>query len=84
MNTQLAEIQRQLAGYTRYDTLSARVAEEVRPLFPEVKSLAVGFVGGKPVAVVGEQGKLSAGERERLVKWLRARVQDEKLEAVFN
>lgn len=84
LNTQLAEIQRQLAGYTRYDTLSARVAEEVRPLFPEVKSLAVGFVGGKPVAVVGEQGKLSAGERERLVKWLRARVQDEKLEAVFN
>ena len=77
---------RQLEEYTRYDTLSAHVADEAGILFPEVESIAVGRVGDETVALV----KVADGDDntphvdlEQLQSWLRARSGDEQLQLVL-
>ena len=71
-------LERQLQAYTRYDTLSLRVADEAVVLFPEVKKIAIGRIGSEVVALVDWNGGDSK-EREslnRLQEWLEARVQE--------
>ena len=81
-----AVLARQLEEYTRYDTLSAHVADEADILFPEVESIAVGRVGGEAVALV----KIAGGDDNaphvdlgQLQSWLRARSGDEQLQLVL-
>lgn len=81
-----AVLARQLEEYTRYDTLSAHVADEAGILFPEVESIAVGRVGDETVALV----KVADGDDnaphvdlEQLQSWLRARSGDEQLQLVL-
>ena len=76
----------QLEAYTRYDTLSAHVANEVSILFPEVESIAVGRVGGETVALVGLVPGVDDAPRvdlEQLRSWLRARTQENDLKLVL-
>ena len=82
LNSQIADLQRQLSSYTSYDTLSLRLAAEVKPLFPAVSALEVGRIGGRPVALVSEKSSLTQEERTRLIQWLRARTQEEELEVL--
>jgi len=52
LGQQVADLQRQLAVYSNYDTLSANITSEVQPLFPEISSVAVGMMAGTLTAVV--------------------------------
>lgn len=82
LSGQIAELQRQLAAYTAYDTLSVHVDAEAHTLFPWVDKVLVGRVGGKPVAFVDrEEGSpVGSEERNKLMGWLRTRVGDNKME----
>ncbi|MBQ8704330.1 MAG: DUF389 domain-containing protein [Bacteroidales bacterium] len=83
LNGQLASLSAQLSSYTQYDTLSARLADEVAPLFPAVESVAVGRVGDGIVALVALADELEAEQQERLVEWLRARTRQPGLDVVI-
>jgi len=85
LSSQVAELQHQLAVYSAFDTLSVHVTNEVQTLFPEVEGVAVGKLGGNPVAVVTCHGgrQLATANRERLEAWLRTRIQERKLEIII-
>ena len=84
LSSQIADLQRQLAAYVALDTLSVRVASEAQTLFPEVQHVAVGRLGGEPVALVEWRGEEKSVEnKERLEAWLRTRVQDKNLEVII-
>ena len=81
-----AVLARQLEEYTRYDTLSAHVADEAGILFPEVVSIAVGRVGGETVALVkiaGGDDNAPHVDLDQLQSWLRTRSGDEQLQLVL-
>ena len=83
--SRIALLEGQLQGYTHYDTLSVHAMSEARPIFPEVKSLAVGRVGGGTIAVVELDAETAqeSFDRNRFETWLRLRVQDENLKVFF-
>ena len=85
LEQQVTSLEHQLEAYTRYDTLSARVSAEARPLFGAVAGVRLGLVGGDEVALVSLRDgmRLAEADRERLVQWLRARTQQEGLEVVI-
>ncbi len=84
LSGQVADLQRQLAVYAAFDTLSVRVTAELQALFPGVKRVAVGRLGGAPVALVeAGDGVQRDEDAERLEAWLRARVQEKELEVVI-
>lgn len=84
LSGQVAELQRQLASYTAYDTLSKNISEEARALFPAVEGVAVGRLAGKTVALATrrEGHTMTADASGKFQNWLRIRVQDEKLEII--
>lgn len=84
LSNQVTDLQRQLAVYSGFDTLSVHATAEARTLFPEVERVAVGRMGGETVALVSRNGEkpLSNDLRERLSAWLRTRVQDEDMEVI--
>ena len=81
---QVADLERQLEAYTRYDTLSDRVSAEAEPLFGAVAGVKLGLLDGNAVALVElrEGSTLSEADRERLVQWLRARTEQSALEVI--
>lgn len=85
LSSQLADLQRQLSAYTVYDTLSVHVSDEARTLFPSVKSVSVGRLGGKPVALVacGEGQSLNAEATNHLENWLRVRLKENSLDIII-
>ena len=85
LSQQVADLQRQLAVYADYDTLSANVNREACALFPEVSSVIIGKLGGKLTAVVtpAESGKLSHEPLGRLEEWLRIRTKEKDLDIVI-
>ena len=84
LTQQVADLERQLEGYTRYDTLSARLTAEARTLFSEVESVKVGLMDGGVVAMVQMDGRkrLSTADRQRLEQWLMARTEEKELEII--
>ena len=73
LTDQITLLQRQLDGYTRYDTLAAAVTAEAATLFPEVTEITVGRVGRDvTLHVVGT----ALPDTARLDAWLRTRLQD--------
>ena len=81
-----AVLARQLEEYTRYDTLSVHVANEVSILYPGVESVAVGRVGGETVALVElipQEDDMPQVDLEQLQMWLRVRTGDEQLQLVL-
>lgn len=84
LSSQMAELQRQLAVYSGYDTLSVHVTAEARTLFPEVESVVVGRLGGSPLALVSprESHMLNAETSHKLKAWLHTRMQNDTLEIV--
>lgn len=84
LSSQMAELQRQLAVYSGYDTLSVHVTAEARTLFPEVESVVVGRLGGSPLALVSprESHMLNAETSHKLKAWLHTRTQNDTLEIV--
>lgn len=85
LSTQIADLQRQLAAYTTLDTLSVHVSAEAETIFPKVKRIAFGRVGGAHVALVTKRqnGRLTNEEHERLEAWLRTRTRYNKLEIIY-
>ena len=85
LTEQVAALELQLEGYTRFDTLSVRLGAEAEPLFPQVKSIVAGRMGGGTVAVVTakEGAVLAAADRQRLKQWLTARCNDDALDVIF-
>jgi hypothetical protein len=84
LSSQVADLQRQLAAINAYDTLSVHVTAEAHTLFSEVKSVAVGHLGGKTVALVESNGwNAESGVRERLEAWLRTRVKDKEVDIII-
>ncbi|MGX8712977.1 MAG: DUF389 domain-containing protein [bacterium] len=84
LGNQIADLQRQLAAYTALDTLSVHVTAEAATLFPKVKAISVGRLGGAQVALVERKGSahLTAEERERLDVWLRTRTGNNAMEII--
>jgi uncharacterized membrane protein len=85
LGQQVADLQRQLAVYSNYDTLSANITSEVQPLFPEISSVAVGMMAGTLTAVVTSvNGNKPTDETlVRLEKWLRIRTKENGLDIVI-
>lgn len=85
LGQQVADLQRQLAVYSNYDTLSAYITSEVQPLFPEISSVAVGMMAGTLTAVVTSvNGNKPTDETlVRLEKWLRIRTKENGLDIVI-
>ena len=85
LSGQVADLQRQLAAYAAYDTLSASVTAEALTLFPEVKGVAVGRLAGKPVALVSlyEGRRLTAEAVGKLEAWLRTRMQEKNIDIII-
>lgn len=85
LSAQITDLQRQLAAYAAFDTLSHRIALEAAPLFPEVEKLAVGRMDGRAVAIatLADDTRLHSADRQRLEQWLQTRVQDDNLELII-
>lgn len=84
LEQQVITLEQRLTAYTRYDTLSARVSDEVKPLFEAVASVRLGLMEGDVVALVTLRDRMSDADRARMVQWLRARTREEGLEVVVN
>lgn len=84
LSGQVADLQRQLAAYAAYDTLTVHVSAEACTLFPTVKAVAVGRLGKEVVALVScrENAQLNRDERERLEAWLRTRLREDSLDVI--
>ena len=84
LQQQLSDLEERLAGYTVYDELTAKVSAEAAALFPQVAGVDVGKLGGGVVAIVrlGEGGRLSKDDEERIAQWLRARVMGNDIEII--
>ena len=83
LNAQITDLQLQLDAYTALDTLSVRVSEEAIPLFPSVKHIAIGRLGGTLTALVSVKHDTSGPDRNRLTQWLKARTQNDELEVIY-
>lgn len=83
LSSQLSELQRQLDAYLVYDTLTVRVTAEGNSLFPGVKTITVGRMGGGTIALVTATRRLTNEERERIGAWLRTRLEDDALEVIY-
>ena len=85
LGQQVADLERQLDGYTRYDSLTRSLNAEVKPLFPPVQHIKVGLLDGSPVAVIKlkTNAAIAPADRRRLDEWLRARTDDPALETLF-
>lgn len=79
-----AVLERQLADYTRYDSLSVNAQAEAKALFPWLSTLAVGRVGAETVVLVGMKPntELPDGDRAKIEAWLQARVKDKRLRVI--
>lgn len=84
LKQQVASLEQQLASYTQYDTLSARVSAEAKPLFASVAGVRLGLLEGEAVALVTlyDGMHLNANEHDRLEQWLRTRTQKSSLDVV--
>ncbi len=78
LSTQVSDLERQLVLYTQYDTLTVHLADEVKPLFPQVEKVSVGRVGGDVIAIVTlkKGSNITPSDRGRIEEWLRARTQE--------
>ena len=81
---QVADLERRLTSYTRYDTLSVHISDEAAVLFPEVGDIRVGLLNGSAVALVTLRGeaRLADADRQRLHQWLCTRVELPDLDIV--
>ena len=85
ISTQLGDLQRQLAVHAAFDTLTVHITAEARTLFPGVDSVAVGRLGGMPVALVKRIDgiHIPVSERERLESWLVARTGEKNIDIII-
>ena len=87
LTDQVTVLSRELEGYTRYDTLSVHIADEAATLFPDVKSIAVGRIGGETVALVElvpYDDDVQHVDLDQLQAWLQARTRDRSLHLVLD
>ncbi|MDO5760422.1 MAG: TIGR00341 family protein [Bacteroidota bacterium] len=87
----IANLQKQLSIYTKYDTLSKDLQQETRTLFPKIKTLALTNASETdietqqtertPIAIVTLKNNqnMSKEERTRFVTWLQARTKTENM-----
>lgn len=88
----IASLEQQLDGYTRYESLSADVSQELKALYPGISS-----IGLSPMVVsstdtlpsqsivmaviqLGAGHRLPEAERRKLQQWLQARTQADSLQ----
>lgn len=85
ISTQLGDLQRQLAVHAAFDTLTVHITAEARTLFPGVDSVAVGRLGGMPIALVKRIGgaHIPEAERTRLESWLVARTGEKNIDIII-
>ena len=91
LSSQVSKLNNQLAGYTRYESLSTEIRSEVSALFPEVKSLSISrvaevfsdtaAVSHHVVAIIGTSHRkpLPKAETHKLQEWLQARIKADSL-----
>ena len=81
---QIADLQRQLDSYTRYDSLSAQVTAEASQLFPHIGTVHLGKLDYGVIAIVecipDEKKPL---DTDHMRSWLRTRLQDNDLRVIF-
>ena len=75
LHAQLAAARRQLADYTRFDTLSAQVGAEAATLFPHVDEVRIGRVGRDLTVHVMVDPSDDTLDTDRIRAWLRTRLQ---------
>lgn len=88
LTARVAVLEEQLASYARFDTLAVRIQAEALTLFPEVKSIEMGHkagaTGGVVVVVEKKRGvKWPAETENKIITWLRTRLEDETAEVVM-
>lgn len=91
----IANLQKQLSEYIKYDTLSAELQGEVKTLFPKIKSFAV--TQAKQVNIETNKAekitfalislknnqKISNEEQKHLTEWLKARTKTQNMRLVI-
>ena len=76
LTLQVADLERQLAAFTHYDTLAAAVSAEAMVLFPGVERVEIGRVGEHEVVHVWTK-RGGHADRDRLTVWLRTRLRND-------
>ena len=83
LSSQVADLQRQLAAYTAFDTLSAHLGEEARVLFRGVESVGVAHMSGGTVVLV--KGQVEHATQSQMEAWLAVRLREHnQLEIIFD
>lgn len=95
-SAKIRSLERQLYGYTQYDSLTRTVVGEMKILFPSAKSLALSrtteayadtsAASAYVIAVVGmdgeSSGRMPARENEKLRLWLKSRLKVDSLRII--
>ena len=88
---QITALQQQLGHYTRYETMSTEVSQEVKALYPAVQSIGLSpmtiastdTLAPQPVVVAvvqtNKSRRLNETDRHKLQQWLQLRVQADSL-----
>lgn len=84
LGTLVSSLENELNTYHNYEHLSTSLAQEVSPLFPQVKNIDVARVKEGTVAIVTLRrgSRLSDNERNKMHQWLIARTGEDNVDMI--
>ncbi|SES96502.1 TIGR00341 family protein [Prevotella sp. kh1p2] len=92
-STQIHDLESQLAQYTRYETMGKDIRNELRALYPTISTVTLTRVAESNVdsaavrryvmAVVGNRGRFSNTDRQKLQQWLKTRAKADSLRLII-
>lgn len=92
-STQIHDLESQLEQYTRYETMGKDIRNELKALYPTIRTVTLTRVAESNVdsasvrryvmAVVGNRGRFSNTERPKLQQWLKTRAKADSLRLII-
>ncbi len=93
LQNKIDSLENDMAQHNHYKVLDSLVYEEIRTLFPRVKGLSLGYLWGKSeeessvkaytFARISIQKVFDKDEKERLMQWIRLRVEKPEMQIEF-
>lgn len=92
-STQIHDLESQLSQYTRYETMGKDIRNELKALYPTISTVTLTRVAESNVdsaavrryvmAVVGNRGRFSNTDRQKLQQWLKTRAKADSLRLII-